>query len=127
MADDEPHPNRKTIPFAALAFLPRIVAIARDHGYALTVHGSLARDFDFVAVPWVADAKPAAELVEAIRESVGGFILNDPTAKPGDYVRKNPEPKPHGRLAWSIHLGSGPYIDLSVMPRQAGEPCASGS
>ena len=25
--------------------------------------------------------------------------------------------KPHGRLTWSFHVGGGPYLDLSVMPR----------
>jgi len=27
------------------------------------------------------------------------------------------EAKPHGRLAWTIPLGHGHYVDLSVMPR----------
>lgn len=27
--------------------------IAREHGYALSVHGSVARDIDIVAIPWV--------------------------------------------------------------------------
>lgn len=95
-------------PFGALAFLPGVVDVARAHGYALTVHGSLARDFDFVAIPWTEDARPAEELAEAIRARVGGFVH-----PPEEFPRH----KPHGRLAWSIHLGSGPYIDLSVMPR----------
>lgn len=33
---------------------------------------------------------------------------------------QDPAQKPHGRLAWAIHLGGGPYIDLSVMPRCRG-------
>jgi hypothetical protein len=31
-------------------------AVARSLGYALTVHGSLVRDIDLVAVPWTSDA-----------------------------------------------------------------------
>jgi len=36
---------------------------------------------------------------------------------------KIPTKKPHGRLAWSFHMGAGPYVDLSVMPQS--EPIAS--
>lgn len=100
-------------------------AVARKHGYALAVHGSLARDIDLIAVPWRPhDVSDATALVEAIRaeaEDLTGrlaFWLNDEQADPCDYTRRNPEPKPHGRLGWSIHLaGTGVYIDLSVMPR----------
>lgn len=113
-------PASEASPVACLAFLPSIIAIAREKGYALAVHGSLARDYDFIAVPWAFAAVPAEELVEAIRARVGGKICNVPEADPFDFTRRNPEPKPHGRLAWSIHLGGAPYIDLSVMPR--GDP-----
>lgn len=98
--------------------------VARRYGYALAVHGSLARDIDLIAVPWayvVADAATLAEAIRAEAESVTGhtaFWLEDAAADPMDYTRRNPEPKPHGRLAWSIHIaGAGTYIDLSVMPR----------
>lgn len=95
-------------PFGALAFLPGIVKVAKEHGYALTVHGSLARDFDFVAVPWVQEAGPAEVLAEAIRAKCGG-ILDEAG---GIFAWK-----PHGRLAYKFHLGGGPYVDLSIMPR----------
>lgn len=89
--------------------------VARAHGYAIGVHGSGERDLDLIAVPWTDEATAADVLVEAIRVAVGGFIINRADAKPNDYTKRNPEPKPHGRLAWSIHLGGGPYIDLSVI------------
>lgn len=87
-----------------------LVRVARDHGYALAMHGSLCRDFDLIAVPWVISASDATKLVEAIREYVCGEIVHF------DHLPKNPEEKPHGRLAWAIQLGGGLYIDISVMP-----------
>ena len=42
--------NRAAVYAAAL--YPDLAEIAREHGYALAVHGSLARDFDLIAVPW---------------------------------------------------------------------------
>lgn len=100
--------------------LPKLRAVARSQGYALGLHGSGERDLDLIAVPWVEHAFEAEKLVEALRSAVGGFIVNEPDAQVGDYTKRSPEPKPHGRLAWSIYLYAPHgrlYIDLSVMPR----------
>lgn len=97
---------------------------AREKGYALAVHGSLNRDIDLLAVPWTEEASSAEEVAEAIRAAAEktspgrmAFVAtNDPC----------PRVKPHGRLAWSIHLGGGPFIDLSVMPRDGGRRVPEG-
>lgn len=104
----------KPIPKAAPAFyaslLPILIPVAREHGYALAVHGSMLRDLDLIAVPWTAEASPAEDLAEGLREGVGG------SWKPYD-TNGSRSAKPHGRRVWSIHFGGGCYIDLSVMPR----------
>lgn len=96
----------KVIYYATL--YPRLREVAAQHGYALALHGSLQKDLDVLAVPWVEDASPVQELVEALVERCGGFLTGPP------YERA----KPHGRAAWSIMLGGcvGGYVDLSVMP-----------
>ena len=99
---------KEAMPIGCLAFLPRVVKVAREHGYALTVHGSMARDFDFVAIPWTEEATPAEELVAAIIKACGTIFRQG---------EEDATPKPHGRRAWQLHLCGGPYIDLSVMPR----------
>lgn len=90
---------------------------ARAKGYAIGVHGSLARDIDLIAAPWSDWAAPADELAEAVRlaaeQATGAAFLAPHSAA------EFPRPKPHGRLCWSFHLGGGPYIDLSVLPRSA--------
>lgn len=97
-------------------------AVAKHHGYALAVHGSLERDIDLIAAPWIAreaTSEPRV-LAEAIRDEAAR--LNNGIAfmhhlESGEYFEDGcPGMKPHGRLAWSYHLGGGPYIDLSVMP-----------
>lgn len=87
---------------------------ARVHGYALAVHGSLEKDIDIVAAPWVDDATSADELAEAIADASKrltgwGNITN------------GPEDKPHGRRAYSIIVHISTVIDLSVMPKQEQE------
>jgi hypothetical protein len=90
-------------------------AIAREHGYAIAVHGSLRaeRDIDLLAAPWIKDAKAPRTLMRAISELP---YLKRVTAHDHD------PPKPHGRrgYVWLIthRQDACPrYIDLSVMPR----------
>lgn len=109
LMSDSKTPATNARPIGCLAFLPGMARVAKEHGYALTVHGSMARDFDFVAVPWVEEASAPADLAAALIRACGGFLAPHEE-------RELPRRKPHGRLCWAIHLGGGPYIDLSVIP-----------
>ncbi len=112
---------------AAYAWMiPYLQTVSRELGYAIGIHGSLARDLDIIAVPWTEEAVAAEILVEAFRKAVGGTVLPDGTMggrwdkEKNEFVEckiEMPGKKPHGRLAWNIHLTGGIYIDLSVMPR----------
>jgi hypothetical protein len=87
----------------------RLVPVARAHDYSLAMHGSLARDLDLIAVPWIEAASGPLVLIEAMRAHIGGEH---------GILWPVPTEKPHGRKAWTIALGGGPYLDVSVMPRQ---------
>ncbi len=104
----------KVLPYVAM--YPTLAKAAKACGYALAVHGSMARDMDLIAVPWVEGAVSAAALVEELRSACGGWIHAPET-------KRDPTHKPHGRLGWTIHLGGAldsaepmAYIDLAVMP-----------
>lgn len=85
------------------------------HGYAIAVHGSLARDIDLVAIPWAEDATDALSLVGAV---IRAAAAHSPSAQAFLSPHEtNPTSRPHGRLCWAIHLADGVYIDLAVMPR----------
>lgn len=91
--------------FYAVAY-SNLKATALQYGYALTLHGSLQKDLDVVAIPWIEEASNIETLVKALCDSIGGFILE-----------KECTSKPHGRQCYIIHLGGeGGYIDLSVIP-----------
>lgn len=94
--------------------LPPMRRAATEAGYALTVHGSLNRDIDLVAVAWrehnvwTPDALADA-LVGAVRGVTGRCNRNgrDWTAKP------------HGRVACTLLVWCGQNtadLDLSVVP-----------
>jgi hypothetical protein len=93
--------------------LPRIREAGKAMGYAIAVHGSMQRDFDLLAVPWVEDARPALELVDFIAKEVHGYVIGDVHAR-GEL--KDPTIQPHGRLSWNICWGGNAFIDLSVIP-----------
>jgi hypothetical protein len=94
--------------------------VAKRHGYALAVHGSLKTDIDLIAVPWREGAVSAHSVSEAIRETTEQ-IIGSARIRDVDKAVGSPTKKPCGRLAWSFYLSAdesipGPYIDLSVMP-----------
>lgn len=103
----------KSRPFGYLAFLPRLVRVARWHGYALCLHGSLVNDFDLVAIPWVADAADPHEFAEDIRQECGGLFGGRRHVDDPNFVTRD-----HGRIVYTIVMAfENFYIDLSVMPR----------
>lgn len=52
---------------AYAALIPVLVEAAREAGYALAVHGTLARDCDLVAAPWTDEAWSAERLGRDVR------------------------------------------------------------
>lgn len=103
---------------------PVLAEIAKEHGYALAVHGSMARDLDLVAIPWTEEATDAETLVNAFRARFSMLYLHERMSRSiGKEITKcvgrDPTFKPHGRRAWSLYLDDEmpAYCDLSVMPR----------
>lgn len=104
---------------------------ARQLGYALAVHGSMAFDIDVVCVPWVDGAVSADDLIPALRKACSD-VTGLPTLLacfpdiPSEWHLQDEEAislgvpvfseKPHGRRAYSWQLGGGAYVDCSVMP-----------
>lgn len=82
--------------------------ITRAHGYALTVHGSLNRDFDCICVPWTEEAAAPQTVVDAL---VANFSLK--VVEPTGHM-------PHGRLVYTLAFAFGDvFIDLGFMPRKS--------
>jgi hypothetical protein len=111
----DPSPARAA---AYVALYPMLVAIAKRHGYALAVHGSVTRDFDLVAIPWIEEASEPMKLMKAIKRATRAVIHHD---EMDSLVNWKPTEKPHGRLAFSLHVTNhgmyGGYLDISVMPK----------
>src|SRR5688572_1660406 len=88
------------------SLIPTLREVARKSGYALGVHGSLRRDLDLIAVPWVKRCVKPQTLADRLSIAACGLRHKD----------KRWEKKPHGRIAIAIHIGMYAYIDLSVLP-----------
>jgi hypothetical protein len=120
MAEDQTYSQPRHSLYAAVfaSMLPTLRDIAREHGYALGVHGSMQRDLDLIACPWIEEASKPQVLVGALMSAVKGQFtwynksFEDPTVRP------------HGRISYAFYFDeksheneNGPYIDISVMPR----------
>jgi hypothetical protein len=101
--------------------LPQLMQAGREVGYAIAVHGSMARDLDIIAVPWTDEAVSAERLIMHLMAGVDGRLRNGARNEAGTWIPtagSDPTAKPHGRLAWTVHLGhEGLHLDVSVMPR----------
>lgn len=106
IAKDHARAKRPVIAYACL--YPKLAAVAREHGYALAMHGSLVADCDLVAVPWIAEASSGDDLARALAVAAPGYLILDTSDNRPAGVRKH-----------VIHLGGGPYIDLAVCPQSA--------
>lgn len=83
----------------------RIRELANEVGYAIAVHGSLERDLDLIAVPWIESAVSSNDLIVHIAT---GLCAN---------VAGAVEQKPLGRVAVSLQMrGWYKPIDLSISP-----------
>lgn len=120
-------------PFYACLY-PGLCDIAQRHGYCLAIHGSVSRDLDLVAIPWVEEAQAPEILVKALMDHMGALLYPDKLRADGlpeNHIKQilqrpesghDPKAKPHGRLCWSLHLDFGSYVDLSVLPRSPAAP-----
>jgi hypothetical protein len=97
-----------------LSRLPAIREAAKEHGYAIGLHGSTRRDFDIMAMQWREDVSDKNTLARAIAMAACGI------AREGDYQW---EKKPMGRVAVSIpicwtdwhDMTNAGHIDLSLI------------
>ena len=88
------------------ALYPELATLVREHGYALAIHGSLARDMDLICIPWAPFPSDPDKVVNAI---TGKFALRE--------IGGPPSSKLHGRIAYTISIAWGRCaIDLSFMP-----------
>ncbi|WP_431129703.1 hypothetical protein [Flagellimonas flava] len=97
--------------------------IAKEYGYALLIHGSMGRDLDLVAVPWVDNPKPEEEMIKDFHEYLTGKPIGvkpDGTFHysilPGNrhsYVIDLNRGDKHGE--WVRFEDSQYYLDISVI------------
>lgn len=105
---EKDYKNTNMLPVEYATFFPGLRETALEYGYALALHGSLSRDMDIIAVPWVETPKPHLELVQALSKFLGNDLDDS------FYINRR-EVKPHGRIAYIIPWGGGGYVDFSVV------------
>lgn len=127
MAETDRRPAlAKDFPAVYAWIYPVVAEVGREHGYAVAIHGSLARDLDLIAVPWTDEACLPADLIAAVIRRVHAMD-EDEAATAAAGPGWGPTLRPHGRLSWAIPLGIGAYLDISVIqPTRKGEEGENG-
>lgn len=92
-----------------------IWTVAKKAGYAVGLHGSMKRDCDMIAVPWVEAHTTPQELINRLCGA-----LNAREVGPR-------EPKPNGRIAVNVQIdGWFRLIDLSIFTAALSLPSSGG-
>lgn len=87
------------------AMYPEIAEITRLHGYALAIHGSLQRDFDLIAIPWVLYPDKPENVIKAISEKFAFQVIGEP------------KQMLHNRICYTVNIAFGEcFLDFSFMP-----------
>lgn len=116
-------PNGKPVhikPGLYAIFYEQLKLIALDFGYNLVVHGSMQRDLDLIAIPWIDTPRDSLEMIKEFERYLTGkehSNLHCCSILPG------------GRKSYAISLNRGDrhgewvryedkeyYIDISITP-----------
>jgi hypothetical protein len=81
--------------------------IAQEYGYNLVVHGSMNRDLDLIAIPWVNDPKPELELINALNKYLNGWTTESTALYLHGVL-------PGGRHSYVIQLNRGGYMNTGT-------------
>lgn len=81
---------------------------AFDCGWALGLHGSLAKDMDIMAMPWTEEAKPVEDMIQS--------LINCFTPNPFEDLNKQPHyNKPNNRVVYTIRIWKDLYLDVNII------------
>lgn len=82
---------------------PELCKTFRKNGYALAIHGSMARDFDLIAVKWIDNATTKEKVIKEITDKFAISIVGKPE-------------KRGVRNIYTLSFGFGEcFIDLSFI------------
>lgn len=103
-------------------FYERLKQIAKQYGYNLVIHGSMARDLDLIAIPWIDEPQDELLMIQDFHE----YLTGKKYSKKENYHHSI---LPGGRSSYVIHLNLGDkngewtrfeneqyYLDISVTP-----------
>lgn len=112
-------------------FYEQLKQIAKEYGYNLVLHGSMQRDLDLIAIPWIDNPRPEQDMIKDFQE----YLTGKTELRLNGEVYYNT--LPGGRHAYVIDLNRGDkhgewirfedkeyYLDISVvqLPKHLHKP-----
>jgi hypothetical protein len=93
--------------------------IAKEKGYNLVLHGSLNRDMDLIAIPWIDNPSTELQLIQSFDEYFTGTCWENEcyfyTKLPGNRSSYIINLNRGGE--WNSHVDEQWYLDISITPQ----------
>jgi hypothetical protein len=87
----------------------QLKAIAIMNGYNLCIHGSLNRDLDLIAFPWIEKVNDADAMLKEFASCIGGHLIPH-GFKEGSTDIVYYSTLPHGRRCYVINMNRSRYM-----------------
>lgn len=80
-----------------------IKEIGLKYGYNIVLHGSINRDLDLIAIPWVENIGNRELMIDEIAELIGGNVMMQDRSV-NDEIGVRFSEMPHGRVIYIINI-----------------------
>lgn len=100
-------------------YFEQLKVIAKEFGYNLVIHGSMHRDLDLIAIPWIDNPEDEFKMVQKFENYLTGFHSEQKehylfSILPGG--RKNYVISLNRIGEWNNYIDAQYYLDISVTP-----------
>jgi len=99
-----------------------IKEIGLRYGYNIVLHGSMNRDLDLIAIPWVETIGDKDKMIDEIASVIGGYVLMQ-NRSVNNLVGDRYSIHHHGRIIYVININRDFEMKLNGLVSKVKEYC----
>lgn len=86
-------------------YFMKLKAKAMEFGYNLVLDGSMDKQLNLIAIPWLEELKPYEDMMEAFENIIDGYFMkNYEDVETGEMQETPYKLSPHGRIQYLLNV-----------------------